>query len=365
MEDPFQFGICKRADTRGICSDKETYLEEIGGAIDSGLSGNVGSVMDYTPLKMKPCFKEYLWGGTRLKRDYGKADAPDVTAESWELSCHPDGCSVVENGAYKGWNIRQLDEFNHDGFCGTECQKDRFPLLVKLIDAKRDLSIQVHPSDQNALSAQGESGKAEMWYIVDCEPQASIYFGFSKQVTKEEFLRRASDGTICDILNKVPVSRGDVFYILPGTIHAIGAGIVIAEIQQNSNTTFRIYDYQRRGSDGELRPLHLERAAEVLDYTPIVREECKANSCVTFSEFTITEMFSCRHFRAYRVDVHKSVELVCDGRSFQHILCVEGAGNISAGGDIYTIKQGESYLMPAALGKYKIEGECRVLVSRI
>ncbi len=237
--------------------------------------------------------------------------------------------------------------------------------MVKLIDAKKDLSIQVHPSDLTAQRENGERGKAEMWYIVDCEPLACLYFGFSKRVSKEEFLRRAKDGSICEVLNRVPVARGDVFYILPGTIHAIGAGIVIAEIQQNSNTTFRVYDYQRKGADGKLRPLHLDRAAEVLSYDPIVPEECKANSCVSFPEFTMTEMFSCRYFRAYRVDVKKCVELLCDGQSFHHVLCVEGAAMIHAHGQSYSIACGESYLMPAALGNYKIEGSCRVLVSRV
>ena len=200
---------------------------------------------------------------------------------------------------------------------------------------------------------------------MDCEPQAYLYFGFSKQVSREEFLRRANDGSICEVLNRVPVARGDVFYILPGTIHAIGSGIVIAEIQQNSNTTFRVYDYQRKGVDGKLRPLHLERAAEVLCYDPIVPEECKANSCVEFPEFTLAEMFSCQHFRAYRIDVRTCVELACDGQSFQHVLCVEGTGVICAGEGRYPVSRGESYLMPAALGSYQIEGACRVLVSRI
>lgn len=321
--------------------------------------------MTYTPMKLHPCYKEYLWGGTRLKSDYGKADAPDVTAESWELAAHTDGTCTVADGPYTGMSILDLGNLDRAGIWGTACKAPIFPLLVKLIDAKKDLSIQVHPSDETALREKGEQGKAEMWYIVDCEPQACLYFGFSKRVSKEEFLHRAKDGSICEVLNRVPVARGDVFYILPGTIHAIGAGIVIAEIQQNSNTTFRVYDYQRKGADGKLRPLHLDRAAEVLSYDPIVPEECKANSCVSFPEFTMTEMFSCRYFRAYRVDVRKCVELLCDGQSFHHVLCVEGAAMIHAHGQSYPIECGESYLMPAALGNYKIEGSCRVLVSRI
>ncbi|WP_294855011.1 type I phosphomannose isomerase catalytic subunit [uncultured Oscillibacter sp.] len=322
--------------------------------------------MNDTPLKMHPCYKEYLWGGTRLKQEFSKADAPEVTAESWELAAHPDGCSTVAEGPLAGKTLAELGALDRRGVWGAACGADeKFPLLVKLIDAKRDLSIQVHPSGATALAELGEEGKAEMWYIVDCAPQSFLYFGFSRRVSPAEFLRRAKDGSICEVLNRVAVSPGDVFYILPGTIHAIGAGIVIAEIQQNSNTTFRIYDYDRRGTDGKPRPLHLGRAAEVLSYEPIVPEECRANSTVVFPEFTMAEMFSCRYFRAYRIDVRRSVELRCDGQSFHHILCVEGAGVVCAGETCRPIRRGESFLMPAAMGVYKIQGACRVLLSRV
>lgn len=312
----------------------------------------------FYPLKLRPCYKEYLWGGGRLKREFHKADAPEVTAESWELSCHPDGPSLTEDGQ----SIARLGALNHDGFWGRNCGKE-FPILVKLIDAEKDLSVQVHPSEETAIF--GEHSKAEMWYIVDCAPQAFLYLGFSKKISREEFLRRAEDGTICRVLNRVPVSRGDVFYILPGTIHAIGAGILIAEIQQSSNTTFRVYDYRRRDADGKTRPLHLERAAEVVKYEPIVPEECQANSGVFFPEFTMAEMFSCRHFRAYRVDVRTAVDMRCDGQSFQHLLCVEGEGSITAGGRKYPFRKGDSWFLPASLGKYRLSGTCRVLLSRV
>lgn len=242
---------------------------------------------------------------------------------------------------------------------------EEFPIIVKLIDAKKALSVQVHPSDDTALAQLGEHGKAEMWYVVDCEPQAFIYFGFSKKVTREEFLARAQDGSICQILNRVPVTRGDVFYILPGTIHAIGAGALVAEVQQNSDTTFRVCDYGRKGPDGRMRPLHLERAAEVLNYEPVIPQNCKMNSGVCFPEFTMAEMFSCRYFRAYRLDVRRSVELCCDGGSFHHVLCVEGSGDIWFQGRAYQLECGDSYFMPAALGSYEIRGTCRVLLSQI
>lgn len=314
------------------------------------------------PMRMNPCYKQTLWGGKRLKREYHKPEAPEITAESWELASHPEGSSRVAEGPLARKTLAELDR---ERCWGTACPGGEFPVLVKLIDAQKDLSIQVHPSDRTALAQQGEQGKAEMWYIVDCAPQSSIYFGFSQKVTREEFLTRAQDGSICQVLNRVPVTRGDVFYILPGTIHAIGAGVLVAEVQQSSNTTFRVYDFGRRGPDGQPRPLHLERAAEVLSYEPVVPQDCKANSGVCFPEFAMAEMFSCRYFRAYRLDVSRRVELCCDGRSFQHVLCVEGGGIIRSEAGAYPFVRGDSYFMPAALGAYQIEGRCRVLLSRI
>lgn len=317
----------------------------------------------YYPLKLRPCYKEYLWGGERLKREFHKEDAPPVTAESWELACHADGMSLVAEGPWAGMDLAQLGGMDRAGFWGGACKSDDFPILVKLIDAHRDLSIQVHPSDGTARA--GERGKAEMWYIVDCEPQSRIFLGFSRKITKEEFLRKAEDGSIPEVLNRVPVSRGDVFYILPGTIHAIGAGIVAAEVQQNSNTTFRVYDYGRKDAFGKARPLHVARASEVMDYRPILPAECRANSGADFPAFTMAEMFSCRYFRAYRVDVRTGVELRCDGNSFQHLLCVEGAGMLTAGDQALPFRRGDSFFLPAALGEYKIEGRSRLLLSRI
>lgn len=320
--------------------------------------------MKYAPLKMRPCYKDYLWGGSRLKTEYGKTDAPCVTAESWELASHPDGSSTVAEGAFAGKTIAELGDLDRAGFWGKQCMGEEFPLLIKLIDAKKDLSIQVHPSDVTARFELGECGKAEMWYIVDCAPKAGIYYGFSRKISPEEFLRRAQNGSICEVLNWVPVSKGDVFYILPGTIHAIGAGVVIAEIQQNSNTTFRVYDYQRKDAHGKMRSLHLERAAQVMRYEPVVPEECKANNVTTFPEFTLSEMFSCQYFRAYKVDVHDKIKLTCDGTSFHHILCVHGVAQLHCQDQTFLLNQGDSYFMPATLGSYQITGKCRVLLSR-
>ena len=318
----------------------------------------------FEPMKLHPCYKEYLWGGDRLKKEYGKNDAPDVTAESWERAAHPDGHSSVGSGPLAGRTLSELGELDRAGFWGANCSGDTFPILVKLIDAGKALSIQIHPSAETALAERGEQSKAEMWYIIDCVPQAMIYLGFSRYIAQDEFLRRAKDGSICEVLNCVPVKKGDVFYIMPGTIHAIGAGILIAEIQQNSNTTFRVYDYKRRDEDGRLRPLHLNRAAAVVNYAPLIPSECRANSTSFFPEFTMSEMFSCQYFKAFRLDVHTEARLLCDGSSFHHLLCVEGTGEIILNDTIYPINQGESYFMPA-MGEYRLRGIFRVLLSRV
>ncbi len=193
-------------------------------------------------LKLKPSCKEYLWGGTRLKSEFGKEFSGEKLAETWELSCHPDGPSIVENGVYAGETLSEYILMEGKKVTGTKSRRyQQFPLLIKFIDAKEDLSIQVHPDDAYALQYEGQYGKTEMWYIVDCEEGASLYYGFSREISKEEFVERIEKKTLLEVLNKVEVQKGDVLFIEPGTIHAIGKGNLIAEIQQNSNVTYRVY----------------------------------------------------------------------------------------------------------------------------
>lgn len=272
---------------------------------------------------------------------------------------------TVANGAFQGYTITDLGNLDHNGFWRRDCSPNTFPVLVKLIDVKDDLSIQVYPSDKTAVRELGEQGKAEMWYIVDCDPKSYIYFGFSHKISKVEFKRRAKDGSICDVLNKVPVVKGDVFYILPGTIHAICAGIVIAEIQQSSDTTFRVFDYHRQDATGQQRTLHLEQAERGLNYEPTVPEECKTVNSGVFKNFTVTEMFSCEYFCAFRIDVHNCVNFHCDGTTFQHLLCVEGGGNKIHQGYSYSFQQGDYYFLPAQMGEYQIQGQCKMLLTKI
>ena len=309
--------------------------------------------LECKPIKLQPIYKDYLWGGSKLKTFYDKTDAPEICAESWELSVNPDGQSLTEDG-------RTIDDIKD--FWGTNCTEE-FPILVKFIDAHDNLSIQVHPSDETALV--GEHGKAEMWYVVEAEPQSYLYFGFSKEITKQEFIEKSRDGTIRDVLNRVPVKKGDVFSILPGTVHAIGAGIVMVEIQQNSNTTFRIFDYLRKDKDGNYRKLKLERAKDVCNLSITIPSKCRTNCSMNFPEFSMTEMFVGKYFRVYKIDVNTIAKLSTDGNSFLHFLCIDGSGVIKTQEKEYQIKKGDSYFIPAQIGAFQLSGKLRILISRL
>lgn len=314
------------------------------------------------PLKLTPCYKDYLWGGNKLKQIYGKESGFSTTAESWELACRPDGMCTVENGSFAGRTLEEVLSL-HPEFSGPS--GGEFPLLVKLIDATKELSIQVHPSDATAKHELGEAGKAEMWYVVSAEPHAFLYCGLNRGITREELVASAENGTICSLLNRVPVKRGDVFSIQPGTIHAIGKGLLIAEIQQNSNTTFRVYDYLRKDHNGNLRPLHLARAAEVADLTPITPRECRANAQVSFPGYRLVQMFSCAYFDAYKAEVFTEIQLSCTGKSFSHLLIIEGRGILRTAAGDWPFQAGDSWFLPAGLGSYSLLGQGVALLSKL
>ena len=207
------------------------------------------------PMLLQPAFKDYLWGGERLKTDFGKQTAIAPLAESWELSCHPDGESTIASGPFAGQTLAAALQAQPELLGSAVDAQDGFPLMIKLIDAKQSLSVQVHPDDEYAARVEHSRGKTEMWVIVDCEPGAELLYGFSRPVTREELACRIKDGTLLEVAGHAPVHPGDVFFIPAGTLHAIGAGILIAEIQQSSNVTYRVYDYDRRDKNGNTRPL--------------------------------------------------------------------------------------------------------------
>lgn len=295
-----------------------------------------------------PTCKDYIWGGQRLKTDFGIQSGLNPLSEAWVLSCHPDGPSVLADGPDKGMTLRAwLDKAGKEAL-GTACEAfEDFPMLIKLIDAKKDLSIQVHPSDAYALEHEGQYGKTEMWVVLDAEPGASLYYGFDREVSLEEFSSRVSDGTLTEVLRKVPVKPGDVFFIPSGTLHAIGAGLVIAEIQQNSNVTYRVFDYGRLGADGKPRALHVEKALAVTDRRPA--------PALDFGE----HLGDCRYFTT---DGHQGdFRGDCDGTSFHALLFTDGQGSLTCGGETREVRKGQCWFLPAGSGEYRVTGGVQTL----
>lgn len=309
------------------------------------------------PVKLAPAYKDYVWGGEKLKTQYNKKADISPVAESWELAVHKDGNSVVTTGEYKGLTLGQYIEKVGKGVVGIKAKHSKdFPILIKFIDAKNDLSIQVHPSDEYALKNEGQFGKTEMWYVLDCEEDANIYYGFSQNITKEEFEQRIKDNTVSKVLNCVKAQKGDVFFVPPGTVHAIGAGNVICEVQQNSNITYRVYDYNRKDKDGNTRPLHIEKAKEVINFEKICQDENKPCGDDVI-------LASCDYFTVRKLVVETEKTMKIDKTSFHSLMVTEGNGSIKQGAFEMDIVKGDSIFVPAQNAEYKISGKCEVILS--
>lgn len=318
------------------------------------------------PMLLNAPLKDYLWGGTRLKEEYGKETDLDKVAESWELSCHEAGQSVIASGSNKGKTLSQWLEEQGKSVLGRKAEAfDYFPLLIKLIDAKGDLSVQVHPDNEYALRVEGEYGKTEMWYIVDCEPGASLLYGFKEKISQEEFQRRIEDNTLLEVCNKVPVHKGDVFFIDAGTLHAIGSGILICEIQQNSNTTYRIYDYGRVGADGKPRELHVEKALEVTKLEPPTRGTKPLAEVDIFPDMDVLLLADCEYFKVYHASLHGESFLHAGEDSFQSLTVLEGAMKLSWGSESITLSKGNTVFVPAGLGSYQLSGQAEFILSKL
>ncbi|MEA4854315.1 MAG: type I phosphomannose isomerase catalytic subunit [Christensenella sp.] len=317
-------------------------------------------------IKLKPAFKDYLWGGNALRTMYGKETEITPLAESWELSTHPDGQSVVADGHFAGLSFGDYLSKLGRAAWGTDCADfDRFPVLIKLIDAAQPLSVQVHPDDAYALKNEGEYGKTEVWYVLDCDPGASLYFGMKRDVTKEEFMEAVRKETFCSLLNEVPVKKGDVFFIQAGTVHAIGAGIRICEIQQNSNTTYRVYDYGRRDAAGNLRELHVEKAAQVSRLSPSKQAYIGGAAEEIAPGVRERRLAACKYFAAVRLDIEKEYRIDVTDKSFVSLLIIEGSGTVFCGAESVAFHVGDSLFLPAASGEARIEGACALIHTTV
>lgn len=308
------------------------------------------------PLILKPVFKDYIWGGTRLKTKFGKAAETPTVAESWELSCHKDGLCTVSGGEYDGMTLKSYLEKNPSAL-GTANKGSELPILIKLIDAADDLSVQVHPNNEQAAEWEGQNGKTEMWYVIDAEKDSSIVFGVKEDTTKAELEKAIRSNTVSDLLDSVPSKRGDVFFVEAGTIHAIGKGNLIAEIQQNSNVTYRLYDYDRRGKDGKPRELHIEKgikAARTEKTVPRKTPQCSDGTRL---------LGSCEYFSVRELDLNGEKKLTVHEESYQAIITVSGKIKFSSGDFSAILPLGTTLFLPAGLGEYTVSGKGTMLIT--
>lgn len=308
-------------------------------------------------LMLKPAINTALWGGRKLIDEFGFETEHEKASEAWLLSCHEKGLSIVTNGKYAGKTFNEVFETEGKAILGkNNADKPGFPVLIKIIDACDKLSIQVHPDDDYAWKYENENGKTEAWYVVAAEPDAELIYGVDGEITKEEFEASINNNTLAEKLKHVPVKAGDVVFIPSGMIHAIGKGILIAEVQQSSNTTYRIYDYGRLDDKGKPRELHIKQACDVsvlkgedVDFTPEGKTEKKEDAEVTY-------LTGCDYFRMTDIRLTGTCTFTAGDDSFVALTVLSGSGTITGADKTYELKKGSSVFIPASFGEYKIEG---------
>ena len=320
-----------------------------------------------TPLVFTPVYKDYIWGGNRITAAYGRTGTPPVCAESWEISAHPDGESVVASGPFEGRGLAELAREYGRSLLGTRAPDPaRFPLLFKLIDARDRLSVQVHPNNENAQHTGGEP-KTEMWVVLDRTPGASLYAGLTESATPAALRAALADGTAAEQLVQLEVEPGQALFIPGGLVHAIGAGCLIYEVQQNSNTTYRLFDWARTGADGQPRPLHIEESFKTIDWSlpapqmldPAPRESDDGNLW--------SDMVSCDFFTLRKLDLEAPLRVTLDRSSFHALFVTAGRLTVTAGNESHALAAGSSALIPASATGYTLnpEQDSTVLITTL
>lgn len=320
------------------------------------------------PFRLNPTGKDYLWGGGRLKEDFSKDIDLFPLAETWECSTHPDGLSAVASGKYAGRTLKDVLA-EHPEYMGKNHEgKSDLPILIKFIDAKTDLSVQVHPGDEYAYEHEnGSLGKSEMWYVLDAQKSTELVYGFSRDMDRQTLRRSLEAGTVEKYLQRVPIQKDDVFYIPAGQVHAIGAGALIAEIQENSNLTYRMFDYGRMDKNGKLRPLHIDKAVEVADLKSS-REPRQPLRVLRFKRGCATELLCrCKYFQTERMLLN--TERWRDGAAFQTgadsfrvLLCTEGVGTLAGEAESLQFIKGDCIFVPADSEPLRLHGKGQLLV---
>lgn len=310
------------------------------------------------PLFLQPVFKERIWGGTALATQFGYDIPTEQTGECWAISAHPNGPSVIENGPYAGISLDELWKKQPELFGNPK--DEVFPLLTKILDANADLSVQVHPEDEYAkIHENGDLGKTECWYILDCKEGADMIFGHNAK-TKEELIQQINEGNWNELLRRVKIKPGDFFYVPSGTIHALCEGTLVLETQQSSDTTYRVYDYDRRDGEGNLRELHLEKA---IDVTTVPHQETGViPKVVERANAKVTTFVESSFFSVYKWDVQgKAVFSSAD--HYLLVSVVTGDGALVHEGERYPLKKGTHFILPVGFGEFELEGNAEFIVS--
>ena len=305
------------------------------------------------PLKFQPILKDKIWGGQKLHQILHKPTTSKNAGESWEISDVEGDTSIVANGALQGSSLKHLLETHKSDLLGEKNFRQfgtKFPLLIKFIDAKDDLSVQLHPNDQLAKARHNSFGKTEMWYVVQADPESNLIVGFNQKMFQELYLKHLEDKTLQSILNFDAVQAGDTYFIEVGRIHAIGAGVLLAEIQQTSDITYRVYDWDRVDSEGNERELHNDIALEAFDF------DMPDNFRVDYTKDsnTPTELVSCPYFTTNVMDVNERISKENTHDSFMIYMCVDGNAQIEVAGNQTEISMGETVLIPACIKQFSI-----------
>lgn len=317
------------------------------------------SRMKIYPLQFEPIFKERIWGGEKLKTVLNKSIPSPITGESWELSAVEGYVSVIANGDYKGQDLTGVINDYPVALLGTTVYKrfgKQFPLLFKYLDANQDLSIQVHPNDELAKKRHNSFGKTEMWYIMQADPEARIIVGFKEDSNAVQYIKNLEDKSLLSILNDVKVKEGDVFFLETGTVHAIGAGMVVAEIQQTSDITYRLYDFDRIDAQGNRRELHVDLALDAINYK-------KTDAYRTYTNYKneSNAIVDCVYFTTNSVPLDGEMKVNKQGETFTVYMCVDGVFEIAYEGVIYRYKKGDTVLIPAAMDSFVLNGKASLL----
>ncbi len=323
------------------------------------------------PLTFEPVLRDYLWGGRNLERLFGRRLPPGITAESWEISGHPSAPTRVDWGFWQGRTLPEVLTALGEALVGARSRPmlrmGRFPLLVKLLDANHDLSVQVHPSDDYALRHEGDLGKTEAWYILYAVPGAHLIYGLAEGVTRESFIQALRNGTLESQLHRLGVKEGDTVFVPAGLVHALTAGIVAAEIQQNSDATYRVYDWGRVSTNGETRPLHIEKALDVIDWSRTAPGKEEPVLLSQGEGILHTRLVACDKFVMECLDLEAGAAFrgACTGETFEIWGCVSGEAHLTWAGEPVSLPTVRFVLLPAVLGEYAVQAATASRLLRV